>query len=578
LTTDDAYAFDRIRQTVVSQFNFDDGILKTTLGCEKVTVSVPTSNGDAKAVWDEETSETGTFEPTYTMVYGSIDIEVSAIYAGSCLPTECDDIDPNILHAFDFCKPSVVAQLTPEQLACLEGEICVPLCDQLADVLPEDVVADVFDCLSLAAQTELLDQECVIPPCADATIEINGTAFGTVASGGTVDIPVINGGSNAVGSLQGSDWVIADTTLRNSAAPTWTDSVVSGVTKTLAQGKALDSDGATTLLADYIPEADGFMFTCTPIGAPSISISASTGNTTFGASVTFTAIPSVAFTPTSYRFEIVAGDSQIYTQTGSTYVWTVNRLGSVTVTVVAIGATTSAVDDVTITISEILSNTDLLINNESLFNGAASLPDATAISSVSDQSGASNTCNQSLVARQPRYYSNIINGLPAIRFGQTAATHLYSTNEPNVEMSETIVFKGIAGTASLLHIAATYNDMGNPFLILYYNSGPQPAVYFRNAGGWNYMGNVTSPSVAHVITITISSTLVSVYVDGAKIFERINSGSAGARTATFIGGAHLNSFSGYIGHQEQQSRAITFTEALQKHKVLSSKWGITLNN
>jgi hypothetical protein len=225
LTTDDAYAFDRIRQTVVAQFNFDDGILKTTLGADKVMVSVPTSNGDAKEVWDEETSETGTFEPTYAMVYGSIDIEVSVIYAGSCLPTECDDIDPNILHAFDFCKPSVFAQLTPEQLTCLEGEICTP--------------------------------------CQPVTQQVNGTTIGTTVSGGTNNQLIRNTAGTAVGTSANPS-VIANTTLRNSATPTWTDSVVSGVTKTLAQGKALDSDGATTLLANYIPTTDGFMFTCTP--------------------------------------------------------------------------------------------------------------------------------------------------------------------------------------------------------------------------------------------------------------------------------------------------------------------------
>jgi hypothetical protein len=47
-------------------------------------------------------------------------------------------------------------------------------------------------------------------PAADATVEINNTLFDTVASGATIDIQVINGGSNPVGSLQGSDWVIGN--------------------------------------------------------------------------------------------------------------------------------------------------------------------------------------------------------------------------------------------------------------------------------------------------------------------------------------------------------------------------------
>jgi hypothetical protein len=46
--------------------------------------------------------------------------------------------------------------------------------------------------------------------CADATIDINGLPFDTVASGGTLDIPVLDTASNPVGSQIGTDWVIAN--------------------------------------------------------------------------------------------------------------------------------------------------------------------------------------------------------------------------------------------------------------------------------------------------------------------------------------------------------------------------------
>lgn len=46
--------------------------------------------------------------------------------------------------------------------------------------------------------------------CADATIDINGAPFDTVPSGGTLDIPVLDTGSNPVGSQIGTDWVIAN--------------------------------------------------------------------------------------------------------------------------------------------------------------------------------------------------------------------------------------------------------------------------------------------------------------------------------------------------------------------------------
>jgi hypothetical protein len=46
--------------------------------------------------------------------------------------------------------------------------------------------------------------------CADATIDINGLLFDTVPSGGTLDIPVLDTGANPVGSQSGTDYVIAN--------------------------------------------------------------------------------------------------------------------------------------------------------------------------------------------------------------------------------------------------------------------------------------------------------------------------------------------------------------------------------
>ena len=86
--------------------------------------------------------------------------------SGAVIPPTIDG-----LTLYDFCDQSVLDRLTAEQIACLETEF---------------------------------------GQCADATVEINNTLFDTVASGATIDIPVINGGSNPVGSLQGSDWVIGN--------------------------------------------------------------------------------------------------------------------------------------------------------------------------------------------------------------------------------------------------------------------------------------------------------------------------------------------------------------------------------
>jgi len=152
LTEDDAYSFDRIRQTITKQFNIDDGDIKNTLGCEKVEISSPTANGDAKEVWDEETENTGTHEPNYDVVFGSVDVDVKLIYKGTCLPTECDDVDSDILHSFNFCSAAIRGRLTPGQLTCLEDALC--------------------------------------GVCADATVENSDASYSTtVASGGTLVVP-----------------------------------------------------------------------------------------------------------------------------------------------------------------------------------------------------------------------------------------------------------------------------------------------------------------------------------------------------------------------------------------------------
>ncbi len=84
---------------------------------------------------------------------------------GATIPPSVDG-----LTLYDFCDPSVIARLTPSQVACLEAEYGIT--------------------------------------CADGNIELNGVQVATVASGGTEDIAVLSEGSNPVGSLVGSDWVI----------------------------------------------------------------------------------------------------------------------------------------------------------------------------------------------------------------------------------------------------------------------------------------------------------------------------------------------------------------------------------
>lgn len=124
LTVDDAYSFDRIRQTILKQLTIDDGILTTTLGADRVRIDQVGSISNPKALWDEETESTGTFEPKYDVVFGAVDIDVVITSKYRCLPAECDDVDSDILHSFDFCDTAIQNRLTDAQITCLEDWIC----------------------------------------------------------------------------------------------------------------------------------------------------------------------------------------------------------------------------------------------------------------------------------------------------------------------------------------------------------------------------------------------------------------------------------------------------------------------
>ena len=174
LTEDDAYSFDRIRQTMVKQFAIDDDVIKNTLQAESVRINVVTANSDAKDVWENETGGTGTFEPKYETVFGSIDVDVVIISKHSCLPTECDDVESDILRSFDWCGNTAVTvgRLTEGQQTCISDFLCA---------------------------------------CADATVQLNGSTIGTISSGESDSFPVLQDGS-PVGSWNGSAWVVPDST------------------------------------------------------------------------------------------------------------------------------------------------------------------------------------------------------------------------------------------------------------------------------------------------------------------------------------------------------------------------------
>ena len=82
-------------------------------------------------------------------------------------------------------------------------------------VLP-DVRLVVYDedgnVLSDAMYPSVQDQgiTVTIPPCADATINVNSNLFDTAASGDTLNVPVVNSGSNPIGTIVANEVVIGN--------------------------------------------------------------------------------------------------------------------------------------------------------------------------------------------------------------------------------------------------------------------------------------------------------------------------------------------------------------------------------
>lgn len=217
LTEDDAYSFDRIRQTLLKQFTIDDDTLVTALGAESVRVDQVGSISDPKKLWDEETESTGTFEPKYEVVFGAVDIDVVIISKHNCLPTECDDVDSDILHSFDFCLPSVQERLTQTQQDCLSDWLC-GACDPVTEQINGVTIGTVASggtnnqVIQNSAATPIgtAANPSVIP---DARIGANGTYIAQTPATVDATIDVHDTSGSDVGSENSGAWEIADATV-----------------------------------------------------------------------------------------------------------------------------------------------------------------------------------------------------------------------------------------------------------------------------------------------------------------------------------------------------------------------------
>jgi len=238
-------------------------------------------------VWADEFKGTGVNDPNYTRTIMALSVSVTVVGDRACWENECD-YDPDILHLFDFCQSGTVARLTDEQVTCLEAALC--------------------------------------EPCADATVTVNTTPFGTSPSGGSLNVPVVNGGDNPVGSKQGSDWVIANNaTFINGAQVTDQEAEVDANIFVTLNGTQSGTWNAGIQTWEVTSGASG-----------SVSVTVSDATPSTGETITITATPT-GFSPTNHIFFSFDGSTIefIAEQASGVYNWLVDRVGTYDIYVLA---------------------------------------------------------------------------------------------------------------------------------------------------------------------------------------------------------------------------------------------------
>ena len=300
-TVDDGFMPTRLAEDIANALTGSHPDLKTLLKANTVSVSAG-YDVNITSVWADEFKGTGVNDPNYTRTIMALSVSVNVVGDRSCWENECD-YDPDILHLFDFCQAGTVARLTDEQVTCLEAALC--------------------------------------DPCADATIAVNTTPFGTAPSGGALNVPVVNGGDNPVGIKQGSEWVIGN------------NSTFINATQVTDQQAEVDANIFVTLDGAQSGTWNAGLQTweVTSSGA-SVEVTVSSLTPVAGSTLTITATPT-GITPTSYTFFAYDGTTVtlIVQQAGNVYNWNVSKFGNYDIYVLATDGTINAYGKVSVVVT-----------------------------------------------------------------------------------------------------------------------------------------------------------------------------------------------------------------------------------
>ena len=153
------------------------------------------------------------------------------------IPQTTNTIPPTVdgITLYDFCNQATLDRLTLVQIACLEAAFGLPCVDATVEnsdasysatvasgstlVLPNINFTD-SDGITTSVPSVQNIVATPIPPCADATVELNGVEMTTIQSGDTENISIRqSSGATEVGSKQGTHWRIDDSAISINGSP-----------------------------------------------------------------------------------------------------------------------------------------------------------------------------------------------------------------------------------------------------------------------------------------------------------------------------------------------------------------------
>jgi hypothetical protein len=252
------------------------------------------------------------------------------------IPQTTNTIPPTVdgITLYDFCNQATLDRLTLVQIACLEAAFALPCADatvQLNGTTVGTIPSGDSDSFTVnldgspSGTWDGTAWQVTSTPCADATVELNGVEMTTIPSGDTENISIRqSSGATEVGSKQGVHWRIDDSAISINGSP-------------VADVKAEDAlDIDVTQDGSPVGSWNGSAWIVPPCVNPSLTIGvySDAGLTTPITSADLNQVVYINLnvvgitTPTEYRFMIfdAIDNGVLYVEAGTPLAYTVTSL------------------------------------------------------------------------------------------------------------------------------------------------------------------------------------------------------------------------------------------------------------